>query len=61
MDEIEPEELLVEKTLLHVCYMDKDESKSIIVDEISKGGIESECVHKNINKEKDAKNEAYHE
>ena len=41
--------------------MDKDESKSIIVDEISKGGIESECVHKNINKEKDAKNEADHE
>ena len=60
-DESKPEEFLVDKTLLQVCSTDKDKSKFIIVDESSTGESESECVHKNINKEKDAKNEAYHE
>ena len=46
------------KTLLQVCSSDEDESKSIIVDESSMEESESECVHKNTNKEKDAKNEA---
>ena len=41
--------------------MDEDESKSIIIDESSTEKVESECVHKNINKEKDANNEAEHE
>ena len=34
-DESKSKEFLVEKTLLQVCSMDKDESKGIIVDESS--------------------------
>ena len=41
--------------------MDKDESKGIIVDECSTEEDESEWVHRNINKQKDAKNEAEYE
>ena len=41
--------------------MDKDESKTIIVDESSTEKSESECVHKIINKGIDAKNEAARE
>ena len=41
--------------------MDKEKSKSVIVDEISTEEIKSECVHKNINKEKDANNEKDYE
>ena len=41
--------------------MDRDASKIIILDEISTEESESECVHKNINKQKDAKNEAEYE
>ena len=47
-----------EKKLLQVCSTDGDESKSIIVDESSTEVSEPECVHKNINKEKDANIEA---
>ena len=36
-------------------------SKSVIVDESSTEESESECVRKNINKEKDANNETEHE
>ena len=49
------------KTLSHICSTDMDESKIIIIDESSTEEIKSECVHKNINKEKDAKNESEHE
>ena len=38
--------------------MDENESKSIIIDESSIDESESKCVHKDINKEKEAKNEA---
>ena len=48
----------MEKTLSRVCSKDEDESKIIIFDESSTEESESECVHKNINKVKDAKNEA---
>ena len=41
--------------------MDKDKLKGFIVDKISTEEDESDCVHKNINKEKDAKNEADYE
>ena len=40
--------------------MGKYGSKSIITDETSTEKSESEYVHKNVNKEKDAKNEAEH-
>ena len=36
--------------------MDKEESKSIIVNEYYTKNEESECVHKNINKKRDTKN-----
>ena len=42
-------------------YKGKDESKIITVNESSTKESESECVHQNINKLKDAKNEAEHE
>ena len=51
----------MDETLSQVCYTDEDESKFIIVDEISADKSELECVHKNINKEKYAKNEAEYE
>ena len=57
----ESEEFPVEETLLQVCSTDKDKSKSIIVDAISMEESESECVHKNINKEKDANIDADYE
>ena len=41
--------------------MDKDESKSIVGDEISTEESESECVNKKIHIEKDANNEAEYE
>ena len=61
MEERKSEEFLVEKTLLHICSTDEDESKIIIPDESSTKEIESECVHKNVNKEEYAKNGAEHE
>ena len=56
-NEIELEEFQVEETLLQVCSTDKNESKSIIVNESSTEENNSECVHKNTNEEKDAKSE----
>ena len=41
--------------------MDEDELEVIIVDECSMEEDVSECVHKNINKQKDANNEADYE
>ena len=55
------EEFLVDKTSPQIYSTDKDESKIIIFHEISMEESESECVHKNTNKEKDAKNEAEYE
>ena len=46
---------------MHVCSTNEDESKGIIVNQSSTEEGESECVHKNIDREKDAKNEAYYE
>ena len=51
----------MEETLLQVYYTDRRKSKIIIVNESSTGESESECFHKSVNKEKDAKNEVYHE
>ena len=48
----------MDKPLLQVCSTDEEKSKSIIFNESSMEERESECVHKNINKEKDANNEA---
>ena len=46
---------------MQVCSTDKDESKGIIFDESSTEESEAECVHKNVNKEKYANNEAEYE
>ena len=60
-DKSELKEFLVDKMLSHICSTDEDESKAIIVDECSTEEDESECVHKNINKQKNEKNEAKYE
>ena len=52
MDESELRNFPVDKTLLQICSIDEDKSKSIIADECSTNDDESECVHKNINKQK---------
>ena len=57
-DESELEDFLVEENKLQVCSTDKDESKGILVNESSTDEGESECAHKNINREKDTKNES---
>ena len=49
-DQSESEEFPVDETLPQVYSTDKDESKSIFVDESSTEESESECVHKSINK-----------
>ena len=49
------------KTLLQICSTDEDESEGIIVDNCSMEENESKCVHHNINRQKDAKNEAEYE
>ena len=59
--ERESEKFLGEKTLLHVCSTDDEESKRIFVHESSTEENESECVHKSVNKWKDANNEASNE
>ena len=41
--------------------MDKDESKSTIVEKCSSKDNESECVHKHLNKQKVAKNKSEYE
>ena len=55
-NESESEEFPLEKRLSQVYSTYKDKSKSIIVDESSRKESESECVHKNINKEKSENN-----
>ena len=54
-------EFPVEETLSQICSTDEDESKGIIVVKCYTEEDESECVYKNINKQKDAKNEAEYE
>ena len=54
-------EFLVDKTLSQICSTDKDESKVIIVDKFSTEEGESECVCKNIIKQKDANNQVEYE
>ena len=60
-DKRKSEELLVDKMFLQLCYTNEEKSKTIIVDGSSTKESESECVHKKINKEKDANNEADNE
>ena len=59
-DESELKEFLFNKTISQICSTDKEESKGTIVNECSTEEDESECVHKNINKQKDANNETEH-
>ena len=46
---------------MQICSTDEDESKGIIVEKCSTEEDESECIHQNINKQKDAKNGAEYE
>ena len=61
MEDSKSEEFLVDNTLSQVWSTDEGGSKIIIADETITEVSKSKCVHKNINKEKDAKNEAEHE
>ena len=54
MDKSELKEFLVDETSSQICSTDKDEPKVIIVNKCSTEEDKSECVHKNINKQKDA-------
>ena len=60
-DKSKLKELLVDETLLQIFSTNEDESKGTIVDKCSMDEDESECVRKNINKQKDSKNEAEYE
>ena len=46
---------------MQICSKDKNKSNSIIVNKCSTEEDKSECVNKNINKQKDAKNEIEYE
>ena len=46
---------------MHICFTDKDESKSITIDKCSTKEDESECIQKTINRQKDTNNEAEYE
>ena len=61
LEKSESKGILADENLLQVCSADKSKSKSVNADESSTKESESECVHQNINKLKDAKNEAEHE
>ena len=50
-------EFLVNKDLLRVYFTDKDESKSINVDECSTEDSKSKSAHKSVQEEKYAKKE----
>ena len=56
-DKGELKEFLVDETLSQICPMDKDKSKVVIVDKCSMEVDKSECVHKILHKQEDAKNE----
>ena len=53
----ELKKFLVDETLLKICSTDKDDSKGIILNKCSIEEDDSECLHKNINKQKDANND----
>ena len=54
-------ELIVNKSLSRICSTDEDESEGFIVNECFTEEDKSECVHKNINKQKDVNIEAEYE
>ena len=56
-EESELKQFLVDETLSQICSIDKEEPKGIIAHECYMEEDKSECVHKNINKQKNAKNE----
>ena len=56
-DERKLKKLPVDENLSQIFSTDEDESKGIIVNECSTEEDESECVHKNMNKLKDAEYE----
>ena len=51
-EESKLKEFPVDENLSQICSTDKDKSKGIIVNEYSMEEDKSECVHKNINKQK---------
>ena len=51
----------VDENVSQICSTEKDELKGIIVDKCSTEEEKQECVHININKQKDAKNEEEYE
>ena len=57
MDKRKLKKFLVDDTLSQISCTDEEKSIGIIVDECSTEEEESECVHKNINKQKDANND----
>ena len=61
MDQSELIEFPVDENLSKICSTDEDESKGIIFKECSTKDDESECVHRYINKQKDANNETEYE
>ena len=61
MDESVLKYFLVDETLSQICSTDEEKSIGIIINECSTEEDESECVHKNINKQKYANNEAEYE
>ena len=58
MDKSKLKEFLVDKNLSHIYFTEEDKSKSIIIDKFSTKKNKSECLHRNINKQKEANNEA---
>ena len=61
MDESELRYFLFDKNLLQICSIKKEKSKGVIIKEFSKKEDKSECAHKNMNKQKDAKIETEYE
>ena len=57
-DENELKEFLVDEILSQICSTDEDKSTGIIANKCSTEESESECVQRNIKKQKDTKNEA---
>ena len=60
-DKSELEEFLVDKKISQFYYTDEEKSKGIIFDENSTEESKSECIDKNVNKEKYTNNEAEYE
>ena len=60
-DKKELKEFLVDETSSQIFSTNEDKSKGIIVNRCSTEEDESECVHRNINKQNDANNETEYE